>query len=107
MIGATGTPDKVDLDAQCFVCGCTDDVACPGGCWWAEDPEAEMLDVCTACVELRDRLAAAGRPVSLQQLADRSGDERDDVLAWLEDLPSTVTKPGEPAAPDWLGGLHG
>lgn len=29
---------------QCRVCGCTDDCACPGGCWWVED------DLCSSCV---------------------------------------------------------
>jgi len=28
----------------CRVCGCTDDHACPGGCYWVE------LDLCSACV---------------------------------------------------------
>lgn len=28
---------------RCRVCGCTDDRACPGGCWWAGP------DLCTAC----------------------------------------------------------
>lgn len=27
----------------CRVCGCTDDHACPGGCYWVED------DLCSAC----------------------------------------------------------
>ncbi len=28
----------------CRVCGCTDDHACPGGCWWAEP------GLCNRCV---------------------------------------------------------
>jgi hypothetical protein len=28
----------------CRVCGCTDDRACPGGCWWVDD------DLCSACL---------------------------------------------------------
>lgn len=27
----------------CRVCGCTDDRACPGGCWWVEP------DLCSQC----------------------------------------------------------
>jgi hypothetical protein len=27
----------------CRVCGCTDDRACPGGCWWVE------ADLCSSC----------------------------------------------------------
>ena len=35
------------LDAQrrCRVCGCTDDNACPGGCYWMED------DLCSECAK--------------------------------------------------------
>lgn len=29
----------------CRVCGCTDDRACPGGCYWVE------ADLCSVCVE--------------------------------------------------------
>lgn len=28
---------------SCRVCGCTDDHACPGGCYWVEE------DLCSAC----------------------------------------------------------
>lgn len=30
---------------RCRVCGCTDDNACPGGCYWVED------DLCSKCAE--------------------------------------------------------
>ena len=55
-------------ETSCFVCGCTDQVACPGGCWWAADDEDHLQDVCSRCVELRDDLLEAGRPVTLEQL---------------------------------------
>jgi len=28
---------------RCRVCGCTDDLPCPGGCYWAE------RDLCSEC----------------------------------------------------------
>lgn len=31
----------------CVVCGCTQDRACPGGCWWVAS--AAGADVCSAC----------------------------------------------------------
>lgn len=31
---------------KCRVCGCTDDFACPGGCYWVEE------DLCSECVEM-------------------------------------------------------
>lgn len=34
-----------DAGPACRVCGCTEDRACPGGCWWVEP------DLCSACVE--------------------------------------------------------
>lgn len=32
------------MSAACRVCGCTDDDACDGGCWWHEP------GLCSACV---------------------------------------------------------
>ncbi len=38
--------ETVDEDEQkCRVCGCTDDMACPGGCYWVEP------DLCSRCAE--------------------------------------------------------
>lgn len=31
------------LVRSCRVCGCTDENACEGGCWWVED------DLCSSC----------------------------------------------------------
>jgi hypothetical protein len=35
-------------DQTCRNCGCTDENACDGGCWWIED------DLCSACEAVRD-----------------------------------------------------
>ena len=35
----------VPPDRKCRVCGCTQDHACPGGCYWVEE------DLCSACAE--------------------------------------------------------
>ncbi len=32
---------------RCRVCGCTEDRACPGGCWWVPDPL--MTELCSTC----------------------------------------------------------
>ena len=38
----------VDDDfARCARCGCTDGMACPGGCEWI--PVASLEDVCSSC----------------------------------------------------------
>jgi hypothetical protein len=50
---AAGEPLPQDLaeadddQAQCTVCGCTDEDPCPGGCWWV--PGQWMQDLCSAC----------------------------------------------------------
>jgi len=40
---------EVYVDATCRVCGCTEDEACIGGCWWVEENADGYL--CSACVE--------------------------------------------------------
>lgn len=39
----------------CRLCGCTDNLACPDGCWWVEDP-AGAGDLCSQCLELATAL---------------------------------------------------
>ena len=99
----------VDDVATCFVCGCRDDVACPGGCSWSDDLEADGLDVCSSCVELRDLLVDLGRPVSLEQLSEWKPAQRDQAFEWgiakeAEGQPGGVPVPPEPV---WVGGLGG
>jgi hypothetical protein len=36
-------PEALPTPRRCRVCGCTDDRACPGGCWWVD------ADLCSAC----------------------------------------------------------
>ncbi len=38
-------PKPVEDVRTCQICGCTDDHACPGGCYWVED------DLCSVCAE--------------------------------------------------------
>lgn len=37
--------DPLFDEQKCRVCGCTDDNACPGGCYWVEE------DLCSQCAE--------------------------------------------------------
>jgi hypothetical protein len=40
----TGKRAPVDTSTWvCRICGCDDNHACPGGCWWVEK------DLCSAC----------------------------------------------------------
>ncbi len=54
---ATASPSQHHTeisDATCRICGCTEDRACPGGCWWVPDPE--MGDLCSACAGPMDAI---------------------------------------------------
>lgn len=43
------SPDQPDENqARCWLCGCTDDDACAGGCYWV--PNGLMVDACSNCV---------------------------------------------------------
>lgn len=42
-------PGFLDVVAACRVCGCTEDAACPGGCWWVPDPWMEG-ELCSSCL---------------------------------------------------------
>lgn len=34
---------------HCRVCGCTDELACPEGCWWVTDPD-QRGELCSSCL---------------------------------------------------------
>ncbi len=40
-------PEIRGEEAKCRVCGCTDERACPGGCYWVEP------DLCSRCTDIR------------------------------------------------------
>lgn len=46
--------------AACVVCGCTDDRACEGGCYWVD--VGDPVDVCSACVEAYARTKKPAAP---------------------------------------------
>lgn len=43
--------ERVRTEPVCRVCGCTEDNACPGGCYWVEP------DLCSACVQAGEGVA--------------------------------------------------
>ncbi len=51
--------------STCRECGCTDDRACPGGCWWANDDR----DLCTRCAVEEPVSAAVGIDMLAAELA--------------------------------------
>ena len=61
--------------ATCRVCGCTDDEACEGGCYWVEDPEG-LGDLCSTClIELHEKFEAAVQ-AECRRCAEESGLKR-------------------------------
>lgn len=44
-------------EARCVRCGCTENAACPGGCFWV--PNLQMVDLCSACASPQERAAVA------------------------------------------------
>jgi hypothetical protein len=45
---------------QCRYCGCTDERACPGGCWWMD----EAHTICSRCSAAPDQAAAVALGLS-------------------------------------------
>lgn len=49
--GGTGGRDiREDDGPACRVCGCTENRACAGGCWWVGEPTLQGR-LCSACLE--------------------------------------------------------
>lgn len=40
----------------CWICGCTDDWACDGGCWWVPDFTG-IGDLCSTCEQTAEHIA--------------------------------------------------
>ena len=55
-------------EAACQVCGCTENHACEGGCWWVPNPLG--VDLCSACVH--SIAALADGETAAEALADQT-----------------------------------
>lgn len=54
-----GAPGPSEPVLECTMCGCTDERACPGGCWWVHGPLDDPL--CSGCARLaREGFGAEG-----------------------------------------------
>jgi hypothetical protein len=111
-------PGWYGLDGPaCRVCGCTEDRACPGGCWWATDEEQLAAgldpmtgDLCSAClpvgVELHDMAAYAAEAPPEFTIPDERRRLTDD---WPQQIsPPDMPELGEPelVRPYVRGGRH-
>lgn len=55
---------------RCVSCGCTDERACPEGCWWVDTSHV----LCTACVaRALDAVDQRGR-TEVSRVSDQGGD---------------------------------
>jgi hypothetical protein len=85
----TETPAAPDAVRACRACGCTDEHACEGGCYWVEK------DLCSAC---QDK-AEPDRPVRSEGLPTIEGDDAPLGPADAEALEANAeTLPDEPPA---------
>ncbi|CAL9599655.1 hypothetical protein [Streptomyces sp. enrichment culture] len=51
-----------DDEARCVKCGCTEDTACKGGCYWV--PNEQQVDLCSACATPQQLAAMVFAPVT-------------------------------------------
>lgn len=71
----------MDTTQRCRLCGCTDDRACPGGCYWVT---AELCSACaSSCVALADE-------VDLYPMRSTTVREIQDAIAALEQAPIEI-----------------
>lgn len=49
-------------EARCVRCGCTENAACKGGCYWVAN--RQMVDLCSACASPEELAAVAYVPAS-------------------------------------------
>ncbi|MEU8555906.1 hypothetical protein AB0C80_18220 [Streptomyces anthocyanicus] len=57
----TPAADQED-EARCIKCGCTEDAACKGGCYWV--PNEQQVDLCSACATPQQLAAMVFSPVT-------------------------------------------
>lgn len=51
--------------ARCQRCGCTEDAACEGGCYWVANPQ--FIDLCSACATAEELAVMSYTPASSEQ----------------------------------------
>lgn len=70
-----------DLDTPiCRICGCTDDNACLGGCYWVEDPKG-MGDLCSNCI---GKPTPETRPIIFNRVGKKKAGRILDGKTWDE-----------------------
>jgi hypothetical protein len=67
---------------RCAECGCTDNRACLGGCWWTYRSADGAVSICSSCDDddVRRRHGAPIRPGPTRPAADRDTDSDCDIM---------------------------
>lgn len=81
---------------SCRVCGCTDDAACPGGCWWVPDP-LKAGDLCSACAPVGELDGIGSEYIK---------DPAERIAAFAEIAPEYVVPVEREATGDVMGSWH-
>jgi protein gp37 len=71
-------------ERACVVCGCTEEYACPGGCYWAScdrEDNADMEDRCSQCV---GKPLPAYRAVKFHRVGKKAAGRELDGRTWDE-----------------------
>ncbi len=85
-----GLLERDDPEARrCRVCGCTDDNACPAGCWWVE------VDLCSECTGLPPEAAAVAEESTAQLVVElaQAGSDEGRMVAHLDHQQRLATIP--------------
>ena len=66
------------IERSCIGCGCSDSIACIGGCSWAFESDLPALGICTQCVDEFDDPETVLVEASSDWLRDNEDPEIDD-----------------------------
>lgn len=83
LVSLRTSPNPDPFERRCRVCGCTDDHACEGGCWWVAE------DLCSACAGVTDDGPEIAAPATA---ADLTAEEEADVLAAVAEVDAKIKR---------------
>lgn len=91
----------------CIGCGCTDEEACEGGCYWVAKSPGELAGACSACVKT-GLIPVRGVELA-QELLDVESDSIADEIATGPDYAEIDRDPRLilPGDPEFAGTLRG
>jgi hypothetical protein len=88
----------------CIGCGCTDDEACPGGCYWVAISPSERAGACSECV-LSGLIPQRGSEL-LQELGEAEAEWTADQVSIRNDYDLDRDRLILPGHPEFAGTLR-